>query len=528
MNRVISPRYVFVPLLASLSLTALPLVWAQGAPVVQRSAAQVSAAQVALQAAVAQAQSGQYNAARDALKAIVNTPEEPVRSQSRYVLSWVLFQLNDPEQALQALEGTLSDTSSTFGKAVGTLRGTLMLHMAEVAIMQNQPDKAARYLADYERLSIRADDARHARLKFSLSPEGSALNQPLRVGVIVPQTGTLGQAGTDILRAMQLALPSLTANSRPITLLVSDATTPAEVAQAAAELKREGIEVAVGPLLAPAVSAAKGALGGIPLLTLSSDSEALSEGVHTLNFLPSQQAEVAARHIQAQGKTRFAALIPQGAYGEAALGGLRDALSNQNSTLVKTAFYAPNETDIGASIRELKDAGSFEALLLPTPGRLAPMVAAQLAYYDLDRGIQLIGTALWQDPAVLAPSASGLRGSVFAAPARDDAATARFTTTFGAAPHPLANLGTDAAFILAQLAVAQAHNNKSINTLLMREEGFYAPGGAARFLRNGQTMRGLAINEVSAGAFTTLKPAAPFFAPPLPENLLPEPRRTLW
>ncbi|MFO0500468.1 MAG: penicillin-binding protein activator [Pseudomonadota bacterium] len=528
MNRLISSAYLLPLVLASAGGGAPLLAWAQGAPVVARTAAQVSSAQQALQAAVAQAQRGQYTAARDALKLLINTPEEPVRSQSRYVLGWALFQLNDPEQALQALEGTLSDTSSAFGKAVGTLRGTLMLHLAEVALNQNQPDKAARWLADYERLSVRADNDRLERLKFTLSPVGERLNTPLRVGVIIPQTGSLGQAGADVLRAMQLALPSLTANSRAVTLLVRDATTPAEVAQAAAELKREGIDIAVGPLLAPAVAAAKGALGGVPLLTLSSDADVLGEGVHTLNFLPGQQAEAAARYVQTQGKSRFAALIPQGAYGEAALGGLRDGLSNQNATLVKTAFYVPNETDIGASIRELKDAGPFEALLLPAPGRLAPMLAAQLAYYDLDRGVQLIGTALWQEPAVLAPSASGLRGSVFAAPARDDAATTRFTTTFGAAPHPLAALGIDAAYVLAQVAVAQAQSGQNVNTLLLREEGFYAPGGAARFLRNGQTLRALSITEVGSGAFTTLKTAAPLFASPLPENLLPEPRRSWW
>lgn len=524
---VMHSAYLAAFALASTALT-YPLVSVAQAPVVARTTAQISAAQSSLQAAVAQAQKGQFIAARDALKPLVNTPEEPTRSQSRYALAWVMFQLNDAEQALQALEGTLSDTSSAFGKAVGTLRGNLMLHLAEVAINTNQPDSAARWIADYERLSVRADDERAARLKFTLSPSGERLEQPLRVGVIVPQTGALSDAGTDVLRALQLALPTLTANNRPITLVVRDATTPAEVATAAAELRRENVEAVVGPLLAAAIAPAKAALGGVPLLTLSSDADALGDGAHTLNFLPSQQAEAAARYAIGQGKTRFSALIPQGPYGEATLSGLRDALSGQGATLVKTAFYSANDADIGASIRDLKDAGGFDTLLLPAPGRTAPMFAAQLAYYDLDRTTQLLGTALWQDNAVLAPSASGLRGGVFATPARDDAATAQFTQAFGAAPHPLAALGTDAAYILNQLAVAQAYSGQSIPNLILREEGFYAPGGAVRFLRNGQTLRALSLNEIGNGAFTTLKTAAPLFAPTLPETLLPEPRRTLW
>ena len=529
MSRFMSSSYLITAVLASQPLV-VP-VWAADtppnhAPISAPVAAQTDQAQTALAQAAGQLQAGRIEAAITALKVLVNTPTEPIRSQSRYVLAYALHRHNQTDDAIEALEGTLTDTSSPLGRAVGALRGNLLLHQAELFINTNQPDRAAALLRDYERLSVRPDDNRYNRLKFSLNPTGPRITQPLSVGVIVPQSGSLGAAGTDVIRAMQMALPSLVANQRPITLLVRDATTSAEVAAAATDLRRAGAEVVVGPLLAPAVAAAHEALGGVPLLSLSSDAAVLQNGVHTLYFLPSQQAALATQAVLGLGKTRFAALVPQGTYGEAALGGLRNALAGQNAQLVKTSFYNPTENDIGASIRELGT--DFEALLLPAPGRTLPLIAAQLAYYDLDKNIQLLGTAVWQDNAILVPSASATRGGLFAAPLREEAFTTRFTQTYGAAPHPLATLGTDAAYVLAQVAVAQAYTNQNIGQILLRPEGFYAPGGALKFNSNGQTERSMSVLEITEGAFTTRTPAATLEPLPLPDTLLPEPRRGWW
>lgn len=475
-------------------------------------------------------QQGRATEAVAMLRGLVNTDNLTARAQSRYLLALALDATGNPAEGLRALEGTLTD-ETPLGKAVGTLRGQLLLQAAELTLMTGATDQTAQYLRDYERLSVQPDKTRFQRLSDTLTPPADRASRPaLRVGVILPQTGPLGAAGTDLLRALQLGLPQFTAAGRKVELVVQDAPTPAAAANAAAALKAQKVSLVLGPLLANHVAPVREALGSIPLLTFSSDGAVLGPQVHTLNFLPDQQAAQVALAALAQGQTRVAALIPQGAYGEATLGGLRRALEQGGGTLVKTSFYNPQETDIGSSMRDLGK--GFEALLLPAPARSLPLIAAQLAYYDLDRGVQLLGTALWADNAtnspLLAPSASGLRGSLFVAPVPVAAFSSRFTESFGAAPHPLAALGYDAAAILAQLANEQARSGNAPGQILLRPEGFYAPGGYARFTPNGQTERSLALQAVGPGQFEVRRPGLTLAPLPLPNPLIPEAGSRSW
>ena len=492
------------------------------APVTGAAPAVMAPSSLRLEDIAAQISRGREAEAVTTLKALVNSPDTTTRAKARYLLAQALQRQGKVNEALTALEGTLAD-ESPLGRALGSLRGQLFLQEAELALMTGATDKAARALADYERNAAQPDRTRFKRLHYALAAP-AATQAPLRVGVLVPQTGQLGAAGTDILRAMQLGLQQFAMGGRPVELIAADAATPAQTEAAAAFLRSQQVSLVVGPLLAPTVPVAVQKLGGVPLLTLSSDAAALQSGVHTLNFLPSAQAETAAKAALANGRSRFAALVPQGAYGEAALNGLRRAVEAGGATLVKTVVYNPGETDIGASIRELGT--GFDALLLPTQGRAAPLVASQLAYYDLDRaGVQLLGTALWNEPTTLAGNATMLKGATFAAPARNPDFVQAFTQTFGAAPHPLAALGYDAAALLGQVALAQSATGNAPSQILLRPEGFYAPGGYLKFNTNGQTERGLGLVEIDSDAGKLLfaeRRIAPALAPlPLPVPLLP-------
>jgi branched-chain amino acid transport system substrate-binding protein len=502
------------------------------APVAGAKAAQTdinpTPAQASLQATAQLLSQGRLALAIQQLHPLVNSQNLITRAQSRYLLAYALDGNGDPAQALQVLEGTLTD-DTPLGRAIGTLRGQLLLQAAERALMTGQTDRASVFLNDYERLSVKPDQTRFKRLMDSLTPpENRTSLPPLRVGVILPQTGPTGAVGTDLIRALQLGLPEFTAGNRRVELVVQDATTPEEAARAAIFLKAQQVAVVAGPLLANQVAPVKEKLGSTPLLTFSSDAAVLGPQTHTLNFLPTQQAARVAQAALGQGSTRVAALVPQGAYGEAALSGLKATLDAANVPLVKTSFFNPQEADIGSSIRDLgKD---FNALLLPAPARSLPLIASQLAYYDLDRGVQLLGTGLWQEASgssppnnpILAPSASALRGGLFAAPARNTGFSTNFTQTYGVAPQALASLGYDAAAILAQLAAETARTGNAPSQILLRPEGFYAPGGFAKFQTNGQTTRSLALIAVGNGQFEERNPALPLAPLPLPSPLIPE------
>jgi len=493
------------------------------APLASAKAPTVAPGQAALQQAAQLLRQGLAPEAVAVLRLLVNSNAPPIRAQSRYLLAIALDATGAPAEGLKALEGTLTDTTP-LGQAIGTLRGQLLLQAAELALNTGAPEQATPYLQDYERLSVQPAKARFQRLNETLSPTpAQTAAAPFKVGVLLPQSGPLAAVGADLLRGLQLGLPTFSAAGRKLELVVRDTPSPAAARNAATELRAQGITLVIGPLLANQVAAVREALGGVPLLSFSSDGAVLGPQTHTLNFLPAQQAAQVATAAIGQGKPRVAALVPQGSYGEATLNGLRQALEQGGGTLVKSSFYNPQDTDIGSSIRELGK--GFEALFVPAAARNLPLIAAQLAYYDLDRGVQLLGTGLWQDGArqspLLAPSANGLRGSLFVGPTPPPGFAEKFEQTYGAAPHPLAGLGYDAAALLAQVANEQARTGNAPAQILLRPEGFYAPGGYVRFVPTGQTERGLALQAIGQGQFETRRSSLSLAPLPLPNPLLP-------
>jgi hypothetical protein len=170
----------------------------------------------------------------------------------------------------------------------------------------------------------------------------------------------------------------------------------------------------------------------------------------------------------------------------------------------------------------------FDGLFVPAPAGSLPLIAAQLSYYDVDKfGVQLLGTALWQNPSLLGPTASGVRGGLFGVPPHAPAFEEAFSATFGAKAHPLALLGYDAARILADVAGEKQRTSMAVTSLLLRPEGFYGSGGFVRFSASGVTQRGLDVVKVGE-QFEVLKPALNLAPLAVPDDLQPQGRGGTW
>lgn len=487
-----------------MALVTIPLplaspAWAQAA-ITGPTAAQQTTAASRMNAAYALLQKKSWGAAIAAFTDLVNIDTPEIRGQARYGLALALDQTGKPDQALKALDGTLMD-DSPLGRAVGILRAQLTLQAAELALNENNALVAQQWLDTYDRLAAQPDKARAIRLRAALEPPSGMRTLTLKVGVLVPQSGTMHDVGHAVLRGLQLGLQDFDGRrGTRLELWPMDATTPEDTSRAAQTLAEKGVDVVVGPILAPNVEAAAAVLRpkSIPLLVLTSDRSVLGPYVHTLNYLPAAQATLAAQAALGNGKTRLAALIPQGTYGEEALAGLQNAVGQGGGTVVRSVVYNPQTTDLGPSIRDLVGQGiDFDALLAPAPGRFLAMLTAQLAYHDLDKAhVQLLGTALWQDPAVLTPGSGMLQGALFAAPTRADVFTGHFLQTYGQNPHPLSVMAYDAARILADLAGEKQRTGNAVNQLLLRPEGFYGSGGYLRFTERGTTERGLDLVRI--------------------------------
>jgi hypothetical protein len=146
---------------------------------------------------------------------------------------------------------------------------------------------------------------------------------------------------------------------------------------------------------------------------------------------------------------------------------------------------------------------SFNVLLLADTGEPLQEIASLLPYFDVDRySVQIVGPALWADPA----SGSGsVSGAWYAAP--DNAARAGlerdYAAKYGSPPPPLADLAYDG----ASVAAAILGRGGAQTTVLTQPAGFVGTDGWLAFLPDGQVRRGLAVFRVERGGPTLIDPA---------------------
>ena len=109
----------------------------------------------------------------------------------------------------------------------------------------------------------------------------------------------------------------------------------------------------------------------------------------------------------------------------------------------------------------------------------------------------------------------GLQGGLFALPDQGTSTLfdARYTATYGQAPHPLAGLAYDG--IAAIGALAAAGNEGAVTKeALIQPQGFRGTAGVFRFLPNGLNERGLAVATFQDNQVVILDPAPRSFGVP--------------
>ncbi len=356
--------------------------------------------------------------------------------------------------------------------------------------------------------------------------------------LLLPLTGPRADLGQVLLQAAQLSLQD---NRGPLLDALDTGGTPAGAATAAQTAVAKGDSIILGPLTsaetASAATVARGA--GIPMLAFTNDASQSQPGVWPLGITSDQQIRRLVVAAQAQGKTQFAALLPDSDFGRAMATALTNATALAGLPPPNIRMHGPGMAAITAAARDLSgyanrrgpiDAKvkaaralgtsdgrreaqelvktpipppSFNVLLLADTGDNLQEIAAILPYYDIDRSaVQIIGPALWADPA----SASGaVPGAWYAAP--DNATRAdlqrEYTAKYGSPPSPLADLAFDAASV-AKVSVGPAGAGTAI---LTQPGGFVGTDGWFTLLPDGQVRRGLAVFRVQRGGAEMIDPA---------------------
>jgi branched-chain amino acid transport system substrate-binding protein len=363
--------------------------------------------------------------------------------------------------------------------------------------------------------------------------------------LLLPLTGPRADLGQVLLQAAQLALQD---NRGPSLDALDTGGTPAGAATAAQTAVTKGDSIILGPLTsAETASVAMVARGaGIPILAFTNDASQSQPGVWPLGVSPDQQTRRLVIAAQAQGKTQFAALLPDSDFGRAMATALTSATATAGLPQPNIRMHGPGMAAVTAAARDLSgyanrrgpiDAKvkaaralatpdgrreaqellrtpipppSFNVLLLADTGDNLQEIAAILPYYDIDRSaVQIIGPALWADPA----SGSGaVQGAWYAAP--DSTTRADFqreyTAKYGSPPSPLADLAFDAASV-AKVSIGPGGAGAAIIT---QPGGFVGTDGWFALLPDGRVKRGLAVFRIERAGPELIDPAPESAASP--------------
>ena len=137
-----------------------------------------------------------------------------------------------------------------------------------------------------------------------------------RVAILLPLSGPRADIGQAMLHAAQLALDGPGA---PPLDVKDTGGTPDGAAAAAQAAIAEGAGLILGPLTSPETAAVApvARAANVAVLAFTNDPSQAQPGVWTLGITPGQQVRRLVAAAQAQGKSQFAALLPDTDFGHA-------------------------------------------------------------------------------------------------------------------------------------------------------------------------------------------------------------------
>ena len=356
-------------------------------------------------------------------------------------------------------------------------------------------------------------------------PGVAAAADPVKVGVIFPQSGGAGRQGQDVINAMTAMATLINADGgvlgRPIELVIrDDESTPAVGVAKANELAGQGVAVVIEGWNSPVTLAMQPILARAGVLDITAISKA--DGILTsasnplairLNSSNAQDADVIAKYLAGKGKTgRLAFITENDAYGNGAQSGIEAALKTAGATYeIATVQKFPfAQTDFRVEITSLQSAKPDRVVAInANEGAGLPALMQQYAQAKMQAPLVCsVGTVSPSVVETAGPAAEGVvsadiyfpQAEPFASDKENQRFVAEVSKQFKQEPEKYGALGAAALQVWAHAAnsVKSLDREKVANAI----RGHDIPGtifGTARFAANGQLQPTYAVFTVKGG-----------------------------
>ncbi|MFC4255773.1 ABC transporter substrate-binding protein [Altererythrobacter xixiisoli] len=323
-----------------------------------------------------------------------------------------------------------------------------------------------------------------------------------RIALLVPLSGENAEVGRSIANATTMAL--LDTNAENLRITTYD--TAAGVGSATSSAIADGNKLILGPLMASEVTSvlAQARPANVPLITFSNDTSVAQPDVFVMGHVPEQSIERSIEYVAMQGVRRFAALVPNGDYGDRTANALEGAVMSIQGTLIAVERYDRNNTSVVSAANRLKARGGYDAVLI-ADGANHTIRAAGALKKPADTVPVILGTELLNGDATVAASPA-MRGALFSAVSdnRYRQFVTSYRTRFGEQPHRIATLGYDSVLLTLRIAREWQTGTTLPVRRMLAPEGFLGIDGPFRFLRSGIAERAMEVRRVGNGAISVV------------------------
>ena len=361
------------------------------------------------------------------------------------------------------------------------------------------------------------------------------------IGVLLPLSGRLQPFGQEVLNGIRLALdpPSTAVPEKFVGIVVKNTEGDATVLQSGLdELARDyRVSAVIGPMLSRQVAAVapRAEAYRIPLLTPGASEDWAKPWKYVLrNSITNRQqaGEIAAYAVNSLHLKRFCILHSADGYGTEMMRVFSEAIAKLGGEVIARASYDPQATDFGPQIKYLKETDltkygvlgpppqqkgeireyrpGFDAIFLPGDYDQAGMIAAQLAFYNIE-GVTLLGTNGWDSQDLFRFGGKFVDGGIFVDgffPASTDpqvqSFVERYRSRYEENPTLLAAQAYDAAGLVLRAMQQGAATGEAVRDFLGRVRNYSGVTGPITYTPEGDLAKRLYVIQAKDGKFVQL------------------------